>query len=117
MPRFSFSKIAFLASISLLIQPLSASARDASFACKVLLCAAATNPSWTSIPYCVPVMQQALAMQAYGLAVGICVEAMQGGGSNAVQNQNSAVSGNGLTADTGGPASGAYPWTYSQPKQ
>lgn len=117
MPRSSFSKIAFVASIVLFIQPISASARDASFACKVLLCAAATNPSWTSIPYCVPIMQQALAMQAYGLAVGICVEAMQGGGSNATQNQNSVVSGNGLTAGAGGPAGGAYPWTSSQPKQ
>jgi hypothetical protein len=31
----------------------SAKAQDAEFGCKVLLCAAATNPSWPSIPYCV----------------------------------------------------------------
>ncbi len=36
--------------------------QDASFPCKVLLCAAATNPSWTGIPYCVPIMQQAIYM-------------------------------------------------------
>ena len=35
-----------------------ARAQDASFGCKVLLCAAATTPSWSGIPYCVPVMQQ-----------------------------------------------------------
>jgi hypothetical protein len=37
-------------------------AQDAEFGCKVLLCAAATNPSWSSIPYCVPVMNQLYAM-------------------------------------------------------
>lgn len=35
-----------------------AKAQDASFGCKVLLCAAATAPGWAGIPYCVPVMQQ-----------------------------------------------------------
>jgi hypothetical protein len=40
----------------------SAKAQDAEFGCKVLLCAAATNPSWPSIPYCVPVMNQLYAM-------------------------------------------------------
>ncbi len=39
-----------------------AKAQDAEFGCKVLLCAAATNPSWPSIPYCVPVMNQLYAM-------------------------------------------------------
>ncbi len=37
-------------------------AQDAEFGCKVLLCAAASNPSWPSIPYCVPVMNQLYAM-------------------------------------------------------
>jgi hypothetical protein len=37
-------------------------ARDAEFGCKVLLCAAASNPSWPSIPYCVPIMNQLHAM-------------------------------------------------------
>jgi hypothetical protein len=39
-----------------------AKAQDAEFGCKVLLCAAATNPSWPSIPYCVPVMNQLYAI-------------------------------------------------------
>lgn len=39
-----------------------ARAQDAEFGCKVLLCAAATNPSWPSIPYCVPVMNQLYAI-------------------------------------------------------
>lgn len=40
----------------------SANAQDAEFGCKVLLCAAASNPSWPSIPYCIPVMNQLQAM-------------------------------------------------------
>ncbi len=40
----------------------AAKAQDAEFGCKVLLCAAATNPAWPSIPYCVPVMNQLYAM-------------------------------------------------------
>lgn len=39
-----------------------AKAQDAEFGCKVLLCAAASNPSWPSIPYCVPVMNQLFSM-------------------------------------------------------
>jgi len=39
-----------------------ARAQDAEFGCKVLLCAAASNPSWPSIPYCVPVMNQLFSM-------------------------------------------------------
>ncbi len=35
-----------------------ARAQDAEFGCKVLLCAAATNPGWSGITYCVPVMNQ-----------------------------------------------------------
>lgn len=37
-------------------------AQDAEFGCKVLLCAAASNPSWPFIPYCIPVMNQLHAM-------------------------------------------------------
>jgi hypothetical protein len=40
----------------------AARAQDAEFGCKVLLCAAASNPSWPAIPYCVPVMNQLHAM-------------------------------------------------------
>ena len=39
-----------------------AKAQDAEFGCKVLLCAAASNPSWPSIPYCVPIMNQLQTM-------------------------------------------------------
>ena len=42
--------------------PAPAQGQDAEFGCKVLLCAAASNPSWPSIPYCVPVMHQLHAM-------------------------------------------------------
>jgi len=61
------------------INPLYA--QDASFPCKVLLCTAATSPSWTGIPYCVPIMQQAIYMQAWGIAVGVCAEAKSSGPS------------------------------------
>lgn len=48
-----------IAAFALAAQPASrANAQDASFGCKVLLCAAATAPGWAGIPYCVPVMQQ-----------------------------------------------------------
>lgn len=40
----------------------AAKAQDAEFGCKVLLCAAASNPSWPSIAYCVPVMNQLYSM-------------------------------------------------------
>jgi hypothetical protein len=49
---------------SLLCPP--ASAQDATFGCKVLLCAAASAPSWSAIPYCVPVMQQLFTQLAKG---------------------------------------------------
>ena len=35
-----------------------ARAQDASLGCKSLLCAAATNPDWSGIPYCVPPMTE-----------------------------------------------------------
>ena len=35
-----------------------ARAQDASFGCKILLCALSSNPSWTGVPYCGPVMSQ-----------------------------------------------------------
>jgi hypothetical protein len=117
MSRSSFPKIAFVASISIIIQVSSAHAQDASFACKVLLCGAATNPSWTSIPYCVPIMQQAVVMQAYGLAVGICAEAMQGANSNRQQNQSYGLPSSGLTTGPSNGSKGAYPWVYAQPGQ
>lgn len=71
-------KAAAMSVIFPLYQLSAAHAGDASFACKVLLCSAATNPSWSSIPYCVPIMQQAIYMQAWGIAIGICAEAQRG---------------------------------------
>jgi hypothetical protein len=51
-----------------------AAAQDASFGCKVLLCAAATAPSWSGIPYCVPVMQQLFTQLAKGGGWPSCAE-------------------------------------------
>jgi hypothetical protein len=58
------SLLSSLVLAALLSQP--ASAQDASFGCKVLLCAAASTPSWSGIPYCVPVMQQLFTQLAKG---------------------------------------------------
>lgn len=125
MSRSSFIKSVLISSFVLGIQPISARARDASFACKVLLCGASTNPSWPSIPYCVPIMQQAIAMQAVGIAVGVCVEAMTGGqrgnGGNSQQNSGFSLPSNGLTstkdAAGGGSASGSSSVYPQQPAQ
>ena len=56
--------------------PLAGGARaqDASFGCKVLLCAAASAPGWSAIPYCVPVMQDLFRQLAHGGAWPICGE-------------------------------------------
>jgi hypothetical protein len=56
-------------------------AQDATFPCKVLLCSQA---NWTTIRYCVPIMQQAIWMQLLPVAVGICQQAVQ----QAQQNQS-----------------------------
>ena len=56
-------------------------AQDASFGCKVLLCAAATVPGWSSIPYCVPVMTQLFRSLARGGGWPTCSE---GNASNVV---------------------------------
>lgn len=56
-----------------------ARAQDASFGCKVLLCAAASNPSWSGIPYCVPVMTQLFRMLARGRPWPTCPEGNAGG--------------------------------------
>jgi hypothetical protein len=56
-----------------------AGAQDASFGCKVLLCAAASNPSWRGISYCVPVMTQLFAMlRRKGASWPVCGEANVG---------------------------------------
>jgi len=82
-------------------------AQDATFPCKVLLCSQA---NWPTIPYCVPIMQQAIWMQLLRVAVGICQQAVQ----QAIQNQNTPQSPlavntpNGLTNPISCP-SGAFP--------
>jgi hypothetical protein len=55
-------RIAAIAIAALAGAGFPAKAQDAEFGCKVLLCAAATNPSWPAIPYCVPVMNQLFSM-------------------------------------------------------
>lgn len=57
----------------------AARAQDASFGCKVLLCAAATNPSWRGIPYCVPVMTQLFRILRRGGSWPACPEGNAGG--------------------------------------
>lgn len=54
-------------------------AQDASFGCKVLLCAAASAPGWPAIPYCVPVMQTLFRQLARGKGWPSCPEANAGG--------------------------------------
>jgi hypothetical protein len=56
-----------------------AEAQDASFGCKVLLCAAATAPNWSGIPYCVPVMQQLFSNLAHGGGWPACPEGSASG--------------------------------------
>jgi hypothetical protein len=54
-------------------------AQDASFGCKVLLCAAASNPSWRGIAYCVPVMNQLFSMmKRRGFSWPVCPEGKTG---------------------------------------
>lgn len=52
-----------------------AQAQEASFGCKVLLCAAASAPSWQGIPYCVPVVQELFAGMRKGRGWPTCGEA------------------------------------------
>lgn len=51
-----------------------ASAQDASLGCKILLCAAATNPDWSGIPYCVAPMSQLFDILRNGGAWPSCPE-------------------------------------------
>jgi hypothetical protein len=71
-----FAIVAFTAPFSAAVAP--AEAQDASFGCKVLLCAAAVSPSWSGIPYCVPVMTQLFRQLARGGGWPSCAE----GGAN-----------------------------------
>lgn len=56
-----------------------AEAQEVEFGCKVLLCAAASNPSWPQIPYCVPVMNQLHAMmRSLRFRWPVCTQARAG---------------------------------------
>jgi hypothetical protein len=57
--------LGFTAGMALMAPP-PASAQDASFGCKVLLCALASAPGWSAISYCVPVMNQLFNSLAMG---------------------------------------------------
>ena len=65
MNRAAGFVIAAYAALALWL-PHRAAAQDASFGCKALLCAAASAPGWSGIPYCVPVMQQLFRDLAHG---------------------------------------------------
>ena len=86
-------------------------AQDATFPCKVLLCSQA---NWPTIPYCVPIMQQAIWMQLLRVAVGICQQAVQ----QAQQNQNTPQSPLAANAPSGlantiSCPSGAFPVSHT----
>ena len=97
-----------LVSGALAMSPLQpAAAQDATFPCKVLLCSQA---NWPTIPYCVPIMQQAIWMQLLRVAVGICQQAVQQTQQNQSNPQSPPVANapNGLTNTISCP-SGAFP--------
>ena len=61
--------------VGLTLGSTATQAQDASFGCKVLLCAMSTNPSWSGVPYCVPVMNQLFSQLAVGGSWPVCVGA------------------------------------------
>ena len=72
---FRFFRKLLAASVAFATPALApAQAQDASFGCKVLLCAAATSPNWSEIPYCVPVMTQLFKSLRKGGAWPSCPE-------------------------------------------
>ncbi len=77
MKRVGWSFAAALAGLAVLSAP-EARGQDASFGCKVLLCAAASAPSWSGIPYCVPVMQTLFSQLAHGVAWPTCAQGNAG---------------------------------------
>src|SRR5271168_145386 len=92
-------------------------AQDASFGCKVLLCALSTNPSWTGVPYCGPVMSQLFSILNSGGSwptcnaanvspVGYNPYAACPAGSTAV-SLTSSRSGSSYVADSSGASCGA----------
>ncbi|MBD3849621.1 hypothetical protein IED13_28350 [Bosea sp. SSUT16] len=82
-----------------LVPMRAAQAQDASFGCKVLLCAAATAPSWSGIPYCVPVMQDLFRRLAHGGGWPTCPE----GNASGLGYEPYQPCPAGMTAAQGGP--------------
>lgn len=59
--------------------PLSIQAKAAEWGCEVLLCAAASAPSWPGIPYCVPPMRKLITeMYKPGFSWPVCTAAGTG---------------------------------------
>jgi len=77
MKRVAWSLAAAVAGL-VALSPPKAQAQDASFGCKVLLCAAASAPGWPGIPYCVPVMQTLFSQLVHGAAWPTCPEGSAG---------------------------------------
>ena len=75
--RRSISLAALVACGTAVATP-SARAQDASFGCKVLLCAAASAPGWTAIPYCVPIMEEVFRELSLGWSWPTCAQANLG---------------------------------------
>ncbi len=73
-PSLGFAAIAAIVATS---SPCRA--QDADFGCKVLLCAAASNPGWSGIAYCVPVMNQLFSILNSGGAWPSCPQANASG--------------------------------------
>jgi hypothetical protein len=71
-------RVVIAAGLSAAALVVPAKAQDASFGCKVLLCAAASTPGWSGIPYCVPVMQQLFSNLAKGQGWPACSEGNAG---------------------------------------
>ncbi|VVC57350.1 hypothetical protein RHAL1_P00096 (plasmid) [Beijerinckiaceae bacterium RH AL1] len=77
IPIGSIGRVALVACGTAVSIP-SAQAQDASFGCKVLLCAAASAPGWTAIPYCVPIMEEVFRELALGGSWPTCSQANDG---------------------------------------
>jgi hypothetical protein len=71
-------RLVIAAGLSVAALAVPAKSPDASFGCKVLLCAAASAPGWSDIPYCVPVMQQLFSGFAKGQGWPTCPEGSAG---------------------------------------
>jgi hypothetical protein len=78
-PIGSIGLVALIACSTVVAIP-SARAQDASFGCKVLLCAAASAPGWTAIPYCVPIMEEVFRELSLGWSWPTCSQANVGTG-------------------------------------